>query len=192
VNKISDKEKHMNNYQKLITALCLPAMLAVAGCSSQQSDPSACALSGTSNAQSLFAEVEDKLQNSSCHYSWPSYQARLVAVAKGSPGPENEARFAQLLRTGMDRGIISKKQGQEMFSRYFDPEFYTVKSEARSSCSALNHKEQLFTDMRRELDYKREGMLEVLNDEDRFRQAQQHYADLRLVFDAIEYACGAA
>lgn len=172
-----------------ITAL---ALLAITACSNQQTDETACALSSTSNVEKRFTEVEEKLQHPQCHYSWPTYQAELVAVAKGSPGPENEARFAELLRSSMDRGIINRKQGQEMFSRYFDPEFYTVKSEVRSSCSALTRKDALFTDMRKELEFKREGMLEVLNDEDRFRQAQQHYSDLRLVFDAIEYACNEA
>jgi hypothetical protein len=32
-------------------------------------------------------------------------------------------------------------------------------------------------------------MLEMLEDEGRFRQAQQHYNNLQLVFDAVEVAC---
>lgn len=182
----------MNIFKMVTATLTVSAALLASACSNQQTNDQACALSGTSNVEQLFTEVEEKLANRSCHYSWSSYQSRLVAAAKGAPGPENEARFAELLRSSMDRGIISKKQGQEMFSRYFDPEFYSVKAEARSSCSALTRKDDLFTAMRKELEYKREGMLEVLNDQDRFRQAQQHYSDLRLVFDAIEYACSEA
>ena len=107
----------------------------------------------------------------------------------GAPGPENEARFAGLLRESVDRGIVSKRQARETFSRYFDPEFYVVKVEPRSSCSSLREKEALFAAMRGELAYKREGMLEILDDQARFREAQHHYNNLNLVFEAVSAAC---
>ena len=137
----------------------------------------------------LFAEASEKLQNPDCHYSFPEYRERLVLAAKGSPGPENEARFAQLLRESIDLGIISRRQARETFSRYFDPEFYAVKSESRSSCSSLRNKEDLYAAMRVELGYKREGMLDMLDDEERFRQAQHYYNDLYMVFEAVSAAC---
>ena len=68
-------------------------------------------------------------------------------------------------------------------------EFFAVKAEPRSSCSSLRRKDEMYTAMREELSYKREGMLEILEDEGRFRQAQQHYNNLQLVFDAVEVAC---
>jgi hypothetical protein len=166
-------------------------VLAFLGACAQQPEKSAsyCQLTHTNNVDRLFAEASDKLRDSSCQYSYPEYREQLLLAAKGAPGPENEARFAQLLRESIEAGIISKRQGQELFSQYFDPEFYSVKSEVRSSCTSLRGKEELYTAMRQELGYKREGMLEILNDEDRFRQAQRHYSDLNLVFDAVEVAC---
>jgi hypothetical protein len=148
-----------------------------------------CQLTANNNVDRLFAEASDKLQHSSCQYSFPEYREQLLAASKGAPGPENEARFADLLRESIEAGIISQRQGQELFSQYFDPEFYSVKSEPRSSCTSLRRKQQLYTAMREELGYKREGMLEILDDEDRFRQAQRHYSDLNMVFDAVEVAC---
>jgi hypothetical protein len=166
------------------------ALIALAACSQQPEKlTDHCRLSPTNNVDRLFAEVSDKLQDSSCHYSYPQYRDSLLSAAKGAPGPENEARFAGLLRESMDMGVISKRQGQELFSQYFDPEFYAVKSEPRSSCSSLRHKDKLYAAMREELAYKREGMLEILDDEDRFRQAQRHYSDLNMVLDAVEVAC---
>ena len=162
----------------------------LAACSQMQHKAVAdCSLSTTNNVDKLFAEVADRLEVKSCQYSWPQYQERLVAAAKGAPGADNEARFAGLLRQAIDHGVIAKRQGQEIFSRYFDPEFYAVKSEARSSCSSLRRKDELLTAMRTELAYKREGMLEILDDEQRFRQAQRYYSDLALVFDAVDAAC---
>lgn len=166
-------------------------MLALAACAQNGRYQAAqCELSDTNNVDHLFAEVSGKMQTRACHYSFPTYRDRLVQAAKGSPGPENEARFAGLLRESVDLGIISKRQAQETFSRYFDPEFYVVKAEPRSSCSSLRDKDALYAAMRGELAYKREGMLEILGDEARFRQAQHHFNDLNMVFDAVSTACG--
>ena len=168
---------------------CL-GLLSLAACSQQpREDAAYCHLSATSNVDRLFAEAADKLDDGSCHYHFDAYRQRLVVAAKGAPGPENEARFAGLLRESIDKGIISKRQGQQLFSQYFDPEFYAVKAEPRSSCSSLKHKDRMYAAMREELAYKREGMLEILDDEARFRQAQRHYSDLNLVFDAVDVAC---
>ncbi len=171
---------------------CAAALLlaALAGCSQQplkQADH--CRLTPTNNVDRLFNEVGEKLEDRACHYSYPEYREQLLAAAKGSPGPENEARFAHLLRQSIERGVISKRQGQALFSQYFDAEFYAVKAEPRSSCSSLRKKDQLYAAMREELAYKREGMLDILGDESRFRRAQQHYADLHQVFDAVDVAC---
>jgi hypothetical protein len=175
------------------TYLNLGLLLALGGlaaCAQQPAyDASACRLSDTSNVDRLFAEAAEKLRDDSCHYSFPEYRERLIATAKGAPGAENEARFAGLIRQGIDLGIISQRQGQETFSRYFDPEFYVVKDEARSSCSSLRSKDELYAAMRGELEDKREGMLEILDDEARFRRAQHYYNDLSLVFDAVDAAC---
>jgi hypothetical protein len=168
----------------------LALMATLAACGSQpRTSAEHCQLTPTNNVDRLFAEVADKLLDSACHYSYPQYREQLLAAAKGAPGAENEARFAGLLRQSIDQGVISKRQGQALFSQYFDAEFYAVKAEPRSSCSSLQKKEQLYAAMREELSYKREGMLDILDDEGRFRQAQQHYSDLRQVFDAVEVAC---
>ena len=163
----------------------------VAGCSQQQtvSSDHFCALSPGKNVDRLFAEADEKLADRSCHYHYQSIVDRLVEAAKESPGAENEQRFAELLRSSIERGVISKKQGRALFSRYFDTEFYAIKSEPRNSCSALGDKDRMYADMKQELQYKREGLLEILSDEPRFRQAQQHYADLRTVLDAVQVAC---
>lgn len=181
----------MNSKTKLLqTGAALIVISVLAACSqTPKKDMADCSISDTNNVDRLFSEVSGKLEARSCQYSFEHYQERLVAAAKGAPGPENEARFAGLLRQSIDAGIISKKQGQEIFSRYFDPEFYAVKSEARSSCSSLRHKDKLYADMRSELAYKREGMLEILDDEERFRKAQHYFNDLHVVFDAVNAAC---
>jgi len=175
-----------------LTTGCAALLVAAfaTGCSqSPTREVADCSLSDTNNVDKLFAQVSKRLEHGSCHYSYPIYQERLVAAAKGAPGPENEARFAGLLRESIERGIISKKQGQEAFSRYFDPEFYVVKSQSRSSCSSLRQKDRMYNEMREELAYKREGMLEILDDGTRFRQAQHYYNDLTIVFDAVNAAC---
>ena len=185
---LNREEATVKTKHKLVQAGTL--IVALSACSQMPEKTTAdCSLSATNNVDQLFAEASARLRDGSCHYSFPRYRDQLVAAAKGAPGPENEARFAELLRESIELGIISKKQGQETFSRYFDPEFYVVKSEARSSCSSLRSKERLYAEMRTELAYKREGMLDILNDEERFRKAQNYYQDLNIVFDAVDAAC---
>jgi len=180
----------MNLKNRIMQTGTVIAALALAGCSqTPEKNLADCSLSNTNNVDKLFSEVSGKLEISSCHYSFPQYRDRLLTAAKGAPGLENEARFAGLLRQSIQSGIISKKQGQEIFSRYFDPEFYVVKSEARSSCSSLRQKARLYAEMRTELAYKKEGMLEILDDEARFRKAQSYFQDLNIVFDAVDAAC---
>lgn len=174
----------------LRTACAGVALMVAAGCSQiTKRDVVDCSISDTNNIDRLFEQVSGRLENPACHYQFRDYQQRLLTAAKGAPEAENEARFAGLLRSSIDRGIISKRQGRALFSRYFDPEFYAVKSEARSSCSSLRDKDELYAGMRSELAYKREGMLEILDDEERFRRAQHYYNDLRLVFEAVDTAC---
>jgi hypothetical protein len=181
----------MNINAKIATRGAIAAtLITLAACSQQPTvNTDYCRLTPTNNVDRLFSEAAANLEDSACHYYWPEYREQLISAAKGSPGAENEARFATLLRESIDLGIISKRQGQELFSQYFDPEFYAVKSEPRSSCSSLRQKDKLYASMREELAYKREGMLEILQDEDRFRQAQRHFSDLNMVFDAVEVAC---
>ena len=174
----------------LTLAAPLMVLTFLGGCAQHTAKPMGyCQLGATNNVERLFAEASEKLQNTDCQYNFPEYREQLLSVAKGDPGPQNEARFAQLLRESINAGTISKRQGQELFSQYFDPEFYSVKSEPRSSCTSLRRKPELYAAMRLELEYKREGMLEILDDEERFRQAQRHYSDLNMVFDAVEVAC---
>ncbi|MEM8661839.1 MAG: hypothetical protein AAGF35_13220 [Pseudomonadota bacterium] len=173
---------------KLATPIVL--LFGLAACAQQSVQPANyCGLSATNNVDKLFMEASQKLQDPNCYHAFPEYKEELIAAASGAPGPENEARFAGLLRESIDSGIISKRQGQEIFSQYFDPEFYAVKSEARSSCTSLRRKDELYAAMRVELAYKREGMLDILDDESRFREAQRHYSDMHMVFDAVEVAC---
>jgi hypothetical protein len=178
-------------YKLVLKPAGLLVLLAALTACSQQAVKSVdhCAIDSNNNVDRMFSQVSDKLADNSCHYFYPEYTEQLVAAAKGAPGPENEARFAVLLRQSIERGVISKRQGQELFSQYFDAEFFAVKAEPRSSCSSLRRKEVMYTAMREELSYKREGMLEILEDEDRFREAQQHYNNLQLVLDAVEVAC---
>lgn len=174
------------------TALTL-AVLGLAGCGSQpQPEMASCELPAGRNVERLFTAASERIGDRHCHYHFDSYRDQLFAAAKGAPGAENEARFAALLRSSIDAGAISQRQGQELFSRYFDPEFYAVKAEPRSTCSSLRDKDRIYSAMRAELADKREGMLEVLDDEARFRRAQRHYSDLNLVLDAVDIACNAA
>ena len=70
------------NPKKLGTgAAALLVLTGLAACTqTPHRDVSHCQLSPTNNVDRLFAEVADRLEDSSCHYSYPEYRARLNAI----------------------------------------------------------------------------------------------------------------
>ncbi|TQV66493.1 hypothetical protein FKG94_27050 [Exilibacterium tricleocarpae] len=166
------------------------ALLAVGGCASQSNSVALCQINPTNNVDQAFAQVSDKLTSNACHYYFDDYVQTLLTVAKGSPGGDNRERFANLIRSSIDRGVISQRQGQEIFGQYFDTEFYTIKVMQRNNCASMQNKPAIYASMRRELTMKKQGLLDIANDPQGFRRAQNHYENMQHVFDAVALACG--
>ena len=92
----------MNKPMKILTRGGLAALLVtLAACNQQVKSTDHCRLAPTSNVDRLFAQAHDSLEDSSCHYFWGEYREQLLHAAKGAPGPENEERFAHLIRQAM-------------------------------------------------------------------------------------------
>lgn len=115
----------------------LVLLAAVTACSQQAvKSVDHCRIDSNNNVDRMFSQVSDKLADNSCHYFYPEYREQLVAAAKGAPGPENEARFASLLRESIERGII-----QNARARYFSASTLTrsFSRSRRSPAAAVHH-----------------------------------------------------
>ncbi len=190
MNRISQKARLNFSGRRGLWLAAIGALLALSGCASQSIDNSAfCQFNYTKNVDEAFAQVSNKLDSSACHYYFDDYMQELLTIAKGAPGRDNQERFANLLRSSIDRGVISKRQGQEIFGQYFDTEFYAVKVMQRNNCASLQNKPAIYASMKRELRMKKQGLLDISNDAQGFRRAQSHYENMQHVFDAVALAC---
>ena len=166
MNRISQKARLNFSGRRGLWLAAIGALLALSGCASQSIDNSAfCQFNYTKNVDEAFAQVSNKLDSSACHYYFDDYMQELLTIAKGAPGRDNQERFANLLRSSIDRGVISK------------------------NCASLQNKPAIYASMKRELRMKKQGLLDISNDAQGFRRAQSHYENMQHVFDAVALAC---
>lgn len=173
----------------LIVSLTLASTI---GCSSVSQTRTACADGDARTVDTLLTAAQHNLGNSSCVTSFDDYFDRLIALSRENPGADNKQAFADLIRSGIANGAISKRDGMERFNAYFEPEFYSLKTDVRSNCVALSDRQHDMTALDGELRKKRIGLLEIMGDTDQFRQSQQFYQDLTVVMDAVRHSCDAA
>jgi len=173
----------------LIITMVLGSTIA---CSSVPQNRSACAVPDDRTVDTFVTAAQFNIGNSSCVTSFDDYFERLIALARENPGANNKQAFADLIRSVIAAGAISKRDGMARFNAYFEPEFYSLKTDVRSNCVALSDRQHDMTALDSELRKKRTGLLEIMGDTEQFRQSQQFYQDLTVVMDAVRHSCDAA
>ncbi|KAA1190096.1 hypothetical protein F0M18_13605 [Pseudohalioglobus sediminis] len=153
-----------------------------------------CALDSTSNLNAAIAQVESKLKLDQCAGNFELYSSELIAIARKNTAEGNLDLFASYVRRSIDKGHVTGNRGKELFSRYFDDEFYSLKSLPGSLCYNLSSEERkadLKRDLQAELSQKRVGKLEVLGDKEGFRASQAYFEQTMDVLNALDSACSA-
>lgn len=168
------------------------ALGSTVACSSVPQNRSTCAVPDAKTVDTFLTAAEYKLGNSRCGTSFDEYFDRLIAVSRENPDATNKQAFADLIRAGIANGAISKREGMARFNEYFEPEFYSLKTDVRSNCVALSDRQNDVNALDSELRKKRTGLLDILGDKEQFRQSQQFYQDLTVVMDAVRHSCDAA
>ena len=168
------------------------ALASTIGCSSLPNNSSACAGGDARTVDTFVTVAQNNLGNSSGMMSFDDYFDLLIALSRENPGANNKQAFADLIRSGISTGAISKRDGMAHFNAYFEPEFYSLKTDVRSNCVALSDRQHDMTALDGELRKKRIGLLEIMGDTDQFRQSQQFYQDLTVVMDAVRHSCDAS
>ena len=173
----------------LIISVALGSAVA---CSSVPQNSSACAVPDARTVETYLTAAQYNLENSRCMTSFDDYFDRLIALSRENPDANNKQAFADLIRSGIANGAISKREGMARFNAYFEPEFYSLKTDVRSNCVALSDRQNDMTELDSELLKKRIGLLEIMGNKDQSRQSQQFYQDLTVVMDAVRHSCDAA
>jgi hypothetical protein len=169
---------------KLLFAL---TAIFLASCASNS--PS-CAGPQAKNLSTAINEAQASLLNG-CHAQFDRYYDDLLTIAEGDPKPENKRFFSEFLVWSSDNGLLSNRQAQDYYNRYFNVKFMSMKGDYNNCSHTCPNKQRVLFDMERELSDKERGLLNVSLDNEGYYRADQLYQEVELVLDATCMACNA-
>ena len=127
-----------------------------------------------------------------CHAHFDRYYDGLLEVAEGDPKPENKRAFSEFLVWSSDAGLLSTRQAQDYYNRYFNVKFMSLKGDYNNCSHTCPNKQKVLFDMERELSHKERGLLRVSLDSEGYYRADQLYQEVELVLEATCMACTAS
>jgi hypothetical protein len=151
----------------------------------------ACNSPQSKNLGAAIGTVQTSLMQG-CHAHFDRYYDDLLSIAEGDPKPENKRAFSEFLVWSSDQGLLSNRQAQEHYNRYFNVKFMSLKGDYNNCSHTCPNKRKVLTDMERELSDKERGLLRVSLDNDGYYRADQLYQEVELVLEATCTACSAS
>jgi|GEM_PF-436732 len=176
-----------------ITAIVLRAIVALGllgaagGCATSTPD---CSLAATRNLDSAIDSAKSNLQ-AGCVAYFDGYMDELLEVAAGDPQPENKRAFSDFLIWSSEQGLLSKRQAQETWNRYFNVKFVSLQGDYNNCAQTCPVREDVLEDMERELIDKERGMLKASLDQNGYYRADRLLQETELVLAATCRACAA-
>ena len=144
----------------------------------------------TRNLDAAVDSVKASLMNG-CHAHFDRYYDDLLNVAEGDPKPENKRVFSQFLLWSADEGLLSRRQAEDYYNRYFNVKFMSLRSDYNNCSHTCPNKRRVLLDMERELSDKERGLLKVSLDNTGYYRADELYQEVELVLEATCTACSA-
>jgi len=160
----------------------------VAGCASA---PPSCMSPDTRNLDSAIAAVKSNL-SAGCAAHFDRYYDDLLRIAEGDPKPENKRTFSEFLVWTTDEGLLSKRQAEDYYNRYFNVKFMSMKGDYNNCSHTCPNKRKVLLNMERELSDKERGLLRVSLDHDGYYRSDRLYQEVELVLEATCSACTAS
>ena len=172
----------------LLTYSGLAAMaLTLAACASTKPT---CDSPQTRNLDRAISSVQDALLDG-CQGHFDRYYDDLLTIAEGDPKPENKRAFSEFLVWASDNGLLSKRQAQEHYNRYFNVKFMSLRGDYNNCSHTCPNKQKVLFDMERELSDKERGLLKVSLDNQGYYRADTLFHEVELVLEATCTACAA-
>ena len=169
----------------LATVTLLPLVLAACA-----TPTPVCDSPQTRNLDSAVSSVKASLIEG-CHAHYDRYYDDLLGIAEGDPKPENKRIFSEFLVWSSDEGLLSKRQAEEYYNRYFNVKFMSLRSDYNNCSHTCPNKRKVLSDMERELSAKERGLLKVSLDNEGYYRADKLYQEVELVLEATCTACSA-
>ncbi len=170
----------------IVTSLMFSALF-VTSCASTKPT---CDAPQTRNLTSAINSVQNSLMNG-CHAHFDRYYDDLLTIAEGDPKPENKREFSEFLVWATDKGLLSNRQAQDHYNRYFNVKFMSLKGDYNNCSHTCPNKQKVLFDMERELSDKERGLLKVSLDNDGYYRADELFQEVELVLEATCSACSA-
>ena len=167
--------------------LVIGASLLLSACATNQ--PS-CMSPQTRSLDGAMAAVKSNL-SAGCKAHFDRYYGDLLTIAEGDPKPENKRAFSEFLVWSADQGLLSQRQAEEYYNRYFNVKFMSMKGDYNNCSHTCPNKQKVLFDMERELSDKERGLLKVSVDRDGYYRADRLYQEVELVLEATCTACDA-
>ena len=174
----------------LRTLICLMMMVPVlAACAGAQTvDVCAVRLQGELN--SAMSLAEDRVANG-CAYQFDHYFQSLLAIAAENPDSKNPMRFSDHLMRVHEMGVISRRQAESLYNRYFNVKFVSLQGDYNTCSQTCPIRSQVMSDMRAELHDKELGLMRASADQASFYRADNLLNEADLVLEATCKACEA-
>ena len=171
-----------------ITILTVLSALFLLSCAS---NPPECVGPQSKNLTSAIDQAQASLING-CHAHFDRYYDDLLGIAEGDPKPENKREFSEFLVWSSDTGLLSTRQAQDYYNRFFNVKFMALKGDYNNCSHTCPNKQKVLFDMERELSDKERGLLRVSLDNEGYYRADQLFQEVELVLEATCTACAAA
>ena len=169
-------------------ALTLFATLIVASCAT--TEPS-CMSPQSHNLNNAMSAVKSNL-TAGCQAHFQRYYDDLLTIAEGDPKPENKRAFSEFLVWSSDQGLLSKRQAEDYYNRYFNVKFMSMRGDYNNCSHTCPNKQRVLINMESELSDKERGLLRVSLDSAGYNRADRLYQEVELVLEATCMACTAS
>ncbi|MGB5627780.1 MAG: hypothetical protein WBM57_00310 [Woeseiaceae bacterium] len=171
----------------LLVAGLLATALVVSACASNEPT---CAGPQSKNLATAIDSAQVSLAGG-CQAHFDRYFDDLLTIAEGDPKPENKRAFSEFLVWSTDQGLLSNRQAQEYYNRYFNVKFMSMKGDYNNCSHTCPNKQRVLFDMERELSDKERGLMKVSLDDEAYYRADKLYQEVELVLEATCTACAA-
>ena len=176
-----------------IAAMMAIAAIGLSACNTAKSRDADCPMPQGYNLNDAFMQVRTVLttQRRQCAPQFDSYIQRLLQIASENPASENKRRFSDFLLAVSDEGIISERQAQNLYNRYFNVKFVSLIGDYSICSEACPARSNVMADMTQELADKEVGLLAVSSDRQSFQRADRLLQETELVLEATCASCTA-
>ncbi len=124
-----------------------------------------------------------------CEANFERYYTNLLDIAEGDPTPENKQSFSNFFVWVSDQGILSRRQAQQMYNRYFNVKFVSLLGDYNNCQSTCPRQSQVLQQMEHELSDKELGLLKISMDRGSYYRADRLFKQTELVLAATCQAC---